>query len=125
MNTVGPRSNQKAALRLLLILLLSASTVPSLRAQSDTDFDEYKVRISGFWFYSNPSGTIEDATTGDIINLHKDIGFNSYSTFSGTWTGSSHVRTTSTRWERPSIKHDRQCYRERLFFRARRSMLAS
>jgi len=100
MNTVGPRSNQKAALRLLLILLLSTTTVPSLRAQSDTDFDEYKVRISGFWFYSNPSGTIEDATTGDIINLHKDIGFNSYSTFSGNldwkFTRKNHIYPVGT-----------------------------
>jgi len=83
MNTTNPRNNERAGSRLLLILLLSAITVPSLHAQTDTDFDEYKVRITGFWFYSNPSGTIEDATTGDIINLHKDIGFNSYSTFSG------------------------------------------
>ena len=64
-------------------MLVLPVVVPSLRAQSDADFDEYKVRISGFWFYSNPSGTIQDATTGDIINLHKDFAFSSYSTFSG------------------------------------------
>ena len=71
------------ALRWLLILFVLAATVPSLHAQSDQDFDEYKIRIDGFWFYSNPTGTLQDATSGDIINLHKDLGFSSYSTFSG------------------------------------------
>ena len=69
--------------RCLLILFGLVAAVPSLRGQTDTDFDEYKVRIYGFWFYSNPTGTLQDATTGDIINLHKDFGFGSYSTFSG------------------------------------------
>ena len=86
-------------MRLLLILLLSAIAVPSLRAQSDSDFDEYKVRISGFWFYSNPSGTIHD-TAGDIISLQKDIGFNSYSTFTGKldwkFTRKNHFYVTGT-----------------------------
>lgn len=83
MKSLNEGIRRTTALRLLVMLVLPVIVVPSLRAQSDTDFDEYKVRISGFWFYSNPSGTIQDATTGDIINLHKDIGFNSYSTFSG------------------------------------------
>jgi len=83
MKSLKEGSGRTIGFRLLLMLVLSVVVVPSLRAQNDTDFDEYKVRISGFWFYSNPSGTIEDATTGNIINLHKDIGFNSYSTFSG------------------------------------------
>ena len=68
---------------LLLILLLWAAAAPSLHAQTDTDFDEYKVRIDGFWFYSNPTGTLQDATTGNIISLHKDFAFSSYSTFAG------------------------------------------
>jgi hypothetical protein len=56
---------------------------PWLHGQTDSDFDSYKVRIDGFWFYSNPTGSFQDATTGDFINLHKDFGFNSYSTFTG------------------------------------------
>ena len=68
---------------MLLILLLWAAAAPSLHAQTDTDFDEYKVRIDGFWFYSNPTGTLQDATTGNIISLHKDFAFSSYSTFAG------------------------------------------
>src|SRR5215469_17439146 len=77
-------SNRRAiVLRRFLILLLLVIAVPFLRAQSGTDFDEYKVRIDGFWFYSSPTGSFQDATTGDIISLHKDFGFGSYSTFSG------------------------------------------
>jgi len=70
-----------AGLRLLLILLLWAASGCLLHAQTDQDFDEYKVRIDGFWFYSNPTGTLQDATSGNIISLHKDFAFGSYSTF--------------------------------------------
>ena len=62
-------------LRRFVILLLLVTSVPPLRGQSVTNFDEYKVRIDGFWFYSNP--------TGNIISLHKDFEFGSYSTFAG------------------------------------------
>jgi len=41
------------------------------------------VRIDGVWFYSNPTGTLQDATSGNIISLHKDLAFSSYSTFAG------------------------------------------
>lgn len=76
-------SKRTVFLGLSLVLLVSAIGLPSLRAQTDTDFDEYKVRIDAFWFYSNPTGSFQDATTGNIINLHKDFGFGSYSTFTG------------------------------------------
>jgi hypothetical protein len=69
--------------RWLLILFALAVAPPSLRAQTDADFDVYKVRIDGFWFYSNPTGTLQDATSGNIISLHKDLAFSSYSTFAG------------------------------------------
>jgi hypothetical protein len=65
-----------------LVLLLSTS-VPALLAQEHEEFDSYKIRISGFWFYSNPSGSIHGSNDTDTINLDKDLGFNSYSTFSG------------------------------------------
>jgi hypothetical protein len=69
--------------RWLLIVFALAGAVSSLRAQTDQDFDVYKVRIDGFWFYSNPTGTLQDATSGNIISLHKDLAFSSYSTFTG------------------------------------------
>jgi hypothetical protein len=64
-------------------LLLTTVAVPSLHAQSETEFDASKVHIEEFWFYSNPAGSIQDATSGDRIDLHRDFGFSSYSTFSG------------------------------------------
>jgi len=82
--------------RSLLILLFLTSGAMLLHAQTDQDFDEYKVRIDGFWFYSNPSGTLQDATSGNIINLHKDFAFGSYSTFAGKldwkFTRKNHLR---------------------------------
>ena len=83
MNSFGEPSGLRAGLRIAVMMVVAAIAVPVLHAQTDTDFDVYKVRIYGFWFYSNPTGTFQDATSGNIINLHKDFGFSSYSTFSG------------------------------------------
>jgi hypothetical protein len=77
------RGKLMAGLGLALILFVSLIAIAPLYGQTDTDFDEYKVRIDGFWFYSNPTGTLHDTTSGDIISLHKDFGFGSYSTFAG------------------------------------------
>jgi len=62
------------------MLLVLTIALPCLHAQ---DFDEYKVRIFGFWLYSNPGGSFTDATTGDVIDIKKDFNFGSYSTFTG------------------------------------------
>ena len=56
---------------------------PRLHAADPDDFDAYKVRISGFWFYSSPSGDIQGSTENGVIDLQKDLGFANYSTFSG------------------------------------------
>ena len=64
-------------------MVVAAIAAPMLHAQADADFDQYKVRIDGFWFYSNPTGTLQDATSGNILNLQKDFAFGSYSTFAG------------------------------------------
>ena len=77
------RGKLRAGLGLALLLFVSLVAIAPLYGQTDTDFDEYKVRIDSFWFYSNPTGTLHDATSGDIISLHKDFGFGSYSTFAG------------------------------------------
>ncbi len=73
------------ALGLVRLLLLGAAalafvlTVPA-RAQ---DFDAYKVRLSGFWAYSTPSGSLQGSSDSGTINLQQDLGFNSYSTLVG------------------------------------------
>ena len=50
---------------------------------SDEEFDSYKLRISAFMFYSNPSGDLQGSHDGDEIDFQKDFGFESYSTFTG------------------------------------------
>ena len=71
------------AVRCLLAVTMLLVCVAPLCAQTDVEFDAYKVRISAFWFYSNPSGTITASNKSDTINLQKDLGFNGYGTFTG------------------------------------------
>lgn len=68
---------------MLTLLLLVMTGAPFLHAQSDEEFDSYKARISAFFFYSNPSGNIQGSSDATAVDLNKDLGFNSYSTFSG------------------------------------------
>jgi len=76
------RSVRPAAVLGIALFGLFAVT-PRLHAADPDDFDAYKVRISGFWFYSSPSGDIQGSTETDSISLQKDLGFSNYSTFSG------------------------------------------
>ncbi len=64
----------------LFPLLLTASL---LHAAENEDFDAYKLRIDAGWFYSNPSGSFHGTNDTGSIDLTKDLGFNSYPTFSG------------------------------------------
>jgi hypothetical protein len=68
-------------IRIALILLLAFPI--ALRAQQQEDFDEYKIRIYTFWFYSNPSGNVQGSADSGSVDLQKDLGFNTYSTFTG------------------------------------------
>lgn len=62
----------------LAVLILT----PSLHAQSE-DFDRYKIRISGFWFYSHPTVTLEGEGHNGFVDFDRDFGFDTYSTFAG------------------------------------------
>jgi hypothetical protein len=66
-----------------IVVLLMLAFPASLRAQKSEEFDNYKLRIDTLWFYSNPSGSITGKGETVPIDFHKDLGFNSYSTFSG------------------------------------------
>jgi hypothetical protein len=66
-----------------MALVTVLATTPYLHAADPNDFDPYKVRISGFWFYSSPSGDLQGSTESGVIDLQKDLGFANYSTFSG------------------------------------------
>ena len=47
------------------------------------DLDQYKLRIDTFWFYSRPSGNLQGSADSGTVDLQKDLGFNTYSTFAG------------------------------------------
>jgi hypothetical protein len=68
---------------LFAMLLAIFITTPYLRAAEPDDFDAYKLRIDAGWFYSTPSGNIHSAGNTGSVDLQKDLGFNTYSTFSG------------------------------------------
>src|SRR4051812_8802048 len=74
------------SLRLTVGLALFALAVatPELYAQ-DEDFDSYKLRISAFWFRSNPSGNLQSAGQQGfgIVDINRDLNFDTFDTFSG------------------------------------------
>ncbi len=66
-----------------LAVVVSFSAVFAGRAAAQEEFDEYKLRLSTFWFYSSPTGTIQGHADQVPVDFQQDLGFNSYSTFSG------------------------------------------
>ena len=75
-----PRARFLAAVAALTLFAAS----PLLHAADNSEeFDNYKVRADLFWFYSNPTGTFQGTSSGDVININRDLHFDSYSTFSG------------------------------------------
>ena len=45
------------------------------------DFDAYKLKFLGVWFYTQPTGTFTGTGGRGFFDFQKDVGFNSYSTF--------------------------------------------
>jgi hypothetical protein len=66
-----------------MVLFASLSVVAFSQAIEKEDFDAYKLRIDTGFFYSDPTGSIHGASDTGSIDLTKDLGFNSYPTFSG------------------------------------------
>jgi hypothetical protein len=81
------RISRRSGLSLgLVLLVLVAAVVPVHAGDKDKDkedWDAYKLRLDLFWFFSQPSGTFSSAGNAGSFDLSKDIGFNSYSTFTG------------------------------------------
>jgi len=65
-----------------LALLMLVATLP-VHAAENEDFDAYTLRIEGFWFYSQPSGTFRGTNGNGAFDLQKDVNFQSYSTPAG------------------------------------------
>ena len=74
--------NSKSLRWLSLISFLLLIGLPAA-ARAQDEFDEYKIRFDAGWFYSYPSGTIRAQGDTYPIDFHKDLNFNSYSTFAG------------------------------------------
>jgi hypothetical protein len=68
-------------LALAIVALVLAAT--NLKAQQAEEFDEYKIRFSTSWFYSNPTGQIKAQSDTVPVDFSKDLNFGSYSTFAG------------------------------------------
>jgi hypothetical protein len=62
-----------------------SGALASAKQDAQEDFDRYKLRLDTFWFYSKPTGSIRGTANVDSISidLQKDLGFNTYSTFTG------------------------------------------
>jgi len=68
-----------------IAVFASLLVAPCLQAEEKgkDDFDIYKLRVDAGWFYSNPCGTLHGSNDSGSIDLNKDLGFESYPTFSG------------------------------------------
>jgi hypothetical protein len=64
------------------VLLLFAAA-PAIVSAQEEEIDQYKIRVSGFWFYSSPIVTMEASGHNGFVNFNQDFGFNNYSTFGG------------------------------------------
>ncbi len=69
----------------LLLLVCLVSAARGNAQASDEDLDAYKIWISGYWWYSQPSGSFNANGSNGVrsFNLQQDFGFGNYSTFTG------------------------------------------
>ena len=73
-----PRSvppNSSVPAKLLLFLVLLSIAIPAMLAQESTDLDAHTVRLSGFWFYSQPYGSFHGSGNQGGFDFHADAEF--------------------------------------------------
>jgi len=84
---------------LSLFLAVTAITANALGQSEERDFDEYSVRVTGFWLHSSPSVTLSAAGNNGFIEFNQDFGFRDYSTVLGKidwkFTRKNHLYFTS------------------------------
>ena len=84
-------------LGLLAALLTVPQAMPLLHAQSDEDFESYKIRISAFLVLLEPLWKHPGAATTQILSTSKRIwGSTAIQPLQEKWTGSLPTRITST-----------------------------
>lgn len=66
---------------LAAICLITAVTTYLKAADDDDDPDNYKYRVTGDWWFSQPSGAFGLRGSNNYINFQQDFGFGGYSTF--------------------------------------------
>jgi hypothetical protein len=69
-----------------MLLFAGLSATSFSQSTEHEDFDNYKLRIDGTWYYASPSGYLQASGSGPnigTIDLQKDLGLPSYSTFAG------------------------------------------
>jgi len=70
--------------KILIAVLFCLATLPLVRAQDANDLDNYKWRVDGSWWFSQPSGYFGvNRPNNNYIDINRDFGFGSYSTFTG------------------------------------------
>jgi hypothetical protein len=83
-----------------MVLFASLTTVAFSQKTEKEDFDAYKLRIDAGFYYSNPSGSIHGSNDSGSVDLNKDLGFESYPTFSGKvdwkFTRKNHLYLSAT-----------------------------
>ena len=85
-----------------MVLFAGVTAAAFSQVAEKEDFDHYHLRIDTAWYYSDPSGSIHGTATTDKgpVDLQKDLGFTSYSTFSGKadwkFTRKNHLYVTVT-----------------------------
>jgi hypothetical protein len=67
----------------IVTLLATFFIAPFLLAADKEDFDSYKLRIDTAWYYINPSGSFHGTNDSGSVDIQKDLGFDTYSTFAG------------------------------------------
>src|SRR5215475_583979 len=55
----------------------------NLRVQEDEDLDAHTIRLSGFWFYSQPFGSFHGTGSPGRVDFQADARFNSCSSGAG------------------------------------------
>ena len=82
-----PKRHRDCPLKIILcfsvLALILTPAITVAQTNETEEFDQYKVRVSGFWLYSSPNVNLEAAAHNGIIHFNQDFNFGQYSTFLG------------------------------------------
>jgi hypothetical protein len=70
--------------RILSTVLFLFAAIATASAQDNKELGQYTWQVDAAWWFSNPTGSIHGTNNSGSFDLSRDLGFGSYSTFSGT-----------------------------------------